>query len=95
MALADLTTTQRNKLKRMMIAVAAEQGANPEKLAFNQLFDALFDTNAQRAARIDMIVQLYKDMQQAAFNSADANNTAHKAVLTAEIADADAIIATT
>lgn len=95
MALADLTPQQRAKLKRIMLAVAAEQSSSPERLLFNQLFDALFDTPAQRATRVDNVLTMYRDAQQAALNVADANNTAAKAALSAEIDDANTIMGIT
>lgn len=96
MALADLTTQQRNTLKRIIRVVAAEQAHNnPEQIIFNQLFDALFDTNAQRVARVDNVVSMYRAIRQSERNAADADNVAKKATLDADLAEVDAILAAT
>lgn len=96
MALADLTPQQRDKLRLMLNDVAFRQNPeDPQRFIINQLFDSVFDTNAQRVARVDLLVTTWRNIRQQERNTADAESTAHKANLDAELAELDAILATT
>lgn len=95
MALADLTTQQRNKLRIMLNDVAVKQNPeDPQKFIINQLFDSVFDTNTQRAARVEQLVTIWRNIRQLERDNADTENAAHKAALDSELAELDAIVAT-